>query len=67
MEKVITIEGMMCMHCAARVQKALEALGNLHAEVDLDANTATVTGGQLDDAALKKAVEDAGYTVISIK
>ena len=67
MEKVITIEGMMCMHCAARVQKALEALGDVSANVDLDANTATVTGGQLDDAALKKAVEDAGYTVISIK
>ena len=64
MTKTMTIEGMMCKHCAARVEKALTALG-VTAAVDLEAKTATVTG-EADDAVLRKAVEDAGYTVVSI-
>ena len=64
MEKKLTIEGMMCKHCAARVEKALTAVG-VTAAVDLAAKTATITG-EADDAALRKAVEDAGYTVVSI-
>lgn len=64
MTRTMTIEGMMCKHCAARVEKALAALG-VTAAVDLAAKTAAVTG-EADDAALRKAVEDAGYTVVSI-
>jgi Cu+-exporting ATPase len=52
-------------HCAAHVTKALNALPGVTATVDLDAKTATVTGSA-DDAALKKAVEDAGYQVTTI-
>lgn len=65
MERTLTIEGMMCQHCAAHVAKALNALPGVTATVDLDAKTATVTGSA-DDAALKKAVEDAGYQVTTI-
>lgn len=65
MEKKIIIEGMTCGHCSGRVEKALNSLPGVNATVDLAAKTATVTGGA-EDAALKKAVEDAGYTVISI-
>ena len=65
MERTLTIEGMMCQHCAAHVTKALNALPGVTATVDLDAKTATVTGSA-DDAALKKAVEDAGYQVTTI-
>jgi copper chaperone CopZ len=64
MTKTMTIEGMMCKHCAARVEKALGALG-VTAAVDLEAKTAAVTG-DTDDEALRKAVEDAGYKVVSI-
>ena len=43
MTKTMTIEGMMCKHCAARVEKALTAVG-VTAAVDLAAKTATITG-----------------------
>ena len=65
MEKKIVIEGMMCAHCQAHVEKALNALPGVTATVDLVAKTATVTG-QAEDAALKAAVEEAGYQVVSI-
>ena len=65
MTKTMTIEGMMCKHCAARVEKALNALPGVTAAVDRAAKTAAVTGDAADEA-LRKAVEDAGYTVVSI-
>ena len=65
MTKTMTIEGMMCKHCAARVEKALNAVEGVTAAVNLEAKTATVTG-EAEDAALRKAVEGAGYTVVSI-
>lgn len=65
MTKTMTIEGMMCKHCAARVEKALAAIDGVTAAVDLEAKTATVTG-EAGDEVLRKAVEDAGYTVVSI-
>ena len=65
MTKTMTIEGMMCKHCAARVEKALNAIDGVTAAVDLEAKTAAVIG-EADDTALRKAVEDAGYTVVSI-
>ena len=68
MTKTMTIEGMMCMHCQGRVEKALNALDGVTAAVDLEAKTATVTCPEgTDDAALKKAVTDAGYEVVSIQ
>ncbi len=63
--KTIIIEGMMCPMCKAHVEKALNALENVSATVDLDSKSATVQG-VVSDEVLKKAVEDAGYTVISI-
>ena len=67
MTKTMTIEGMMCMHCQGRVEKALNALDGVTATVDLEAKTATVTcPADTDDAVLKKAVTDAGYEVVSI-
>ncbi len=64
MTKTMTIEGMMCKHCAARVEKALSALG-VTATINLEDKTAAVTGSAADEA-LRKAVEDAGYKVVSI-
>lgn len=67
MTRTMTIEGMMCMHCQGRVEKALNALDGVTATVNLEAKTATVTCAEgTDDAALTKAVTDAGYEVVSI-
>ena len=65
MEKKLTIDGMMCQHCVAHVSKALNSLPGVTASVDLDTKTATVSGTASDEA-LKKAVEEAGYSVVSI-
>ena len=68
MTKTMKIEGMMCPHCEATVKKALEAIDGVEsAEVSHTADTAVVTGTALDDAKLKAAVEDKGYTVHGIE
>ena len=60
---VIHIEGMMCQHCKAAVEKALRAVDGVESvEVSLEDKCATVTGSA-DSAALKQAVIDAGYEV----
>ena len=64
METVIKVEGMMCPHCKAMVEKVCKAVpGTQDAVVDLQAKNVTVTGSA-DVAALKKAIVDAGYEVM---
>ena len=62
--KTVHIEGMMCNHCVAHVKKALEAL-DPKVEVSLAEKCAKVRD-DLDNAALTKAVADAGYEVVGI-
>ncbi len=67
MIKHITVEGMACGHCSARVKAALEALG-AKAEVDLKSKIATVEAqNDIADDKIKSAVEKAGYQVSQIK
>ncbi len=63
MEKKLNVEGMMCMHCKATVEKALSAVpGVTAAAVDLEAKTATVTcEANVLDADLCAAVEKKGF------
>ena len=69
MIKVLTVEGMQCGHCKAHVEKALgELSGVSSAQVDLEAKTATVAlSDPVADDALQAVVEEAGYTVVSIR
>lgn len=61
---VIKVEGMMCMHCKAHVEKACKSVaGTVDAVVDLEAKNVTVTGDASVEA-LKKAIIDAGYEVV---
>ena len=63
METVIYVNGMMCPHCQARVEKACKAVpGVTDAVVDLKAKNVTVTG-TADTEALKAAIIDAGYEI----
>ena len=66
MEKVIRVDGMMCGHCAARVQKAVEALDFVEsATADVAAGTVTlVCSAEPDMAAVQKAVEDQDYVFV---
>ena len=67
MEKTMKIEGMMCGHCTGRVDKVLNALEGVQAEVSLEDKAAYLTiTGDVSDETLKKTVEDEGYQVIGI-
>ena len=67
-EKVMKIEGMSCSHCTGAVTKALSALDGVTVDVNLDDKAAYITStGATDDETMKKAVTDAGYTVVSLE
>ncbi len=61
-----TVEGMSCNHCKMAVEKEVKALpGMLSATVDLAAKMLSVEydEGKTSPAAIKAAVEEAGFTV----
>ena len=67
MRKTLSIEGMSCNHCVMHVKNALtEVKGVASVAVDLAKKSAVVEGGDLDDAAMKAAVAEAGYEVVGI-
>lgn len=69
MKKVLTVEGMSCAHCQARVEKALSAVKGVEsAKVDLKKKTATVALSEtVADDTLMDAVKEAGYEPVSIQ
>ena len=69
MKKTIYIDGMMCPHCQAHVEKALGARADVSAvEVSLEEKKAVVTLTQpADDASLMATVKDAGYTPVRVE
>ena len=66
MQKIIKIEGMSCMHCAGRVESALNAIEGVKATVELKKKRAVIQTDVADET-LVKAIEDAGYKVVGIK
>lgn len=69
MNTTIGIEGMMCAHCQARVEKALkETAGVTEVTVSLENKNAVVTADNSVSAEiLTKAVTDAGYEVTGVE
>jgi len=64
MNQILHINGMMCTHCKASVEKALmKVAGTESVVVDLMAKTAVVTGTASYDA-LAAAVVEAGFEVV---
>ena len=64
----LNIEGMMCQNCRGHVDKALNSVAGVAAQVSLEDKRAvcTVEDGVSIDT-LKAAVEEAGYTVVSVE
>lgn len=69
MTKTVNIKGMMCGHCEATVKKALEKLDFIEsAEVSHESGTAVITlSGELDEQAVKAAIEDRDFEFCSIE
>ncbi len=52
-----------CGHCKSTIEAAVQGLGDIErVEVDIDAKTVTVEGGDRD--AIITVIEDAGYDVV---
>ncbi|MDO5563948.1 MAG: heavy metal translocating P-type ATPase [Eubacteriales bacterium] len=69
MKKIITIEGMMCAHCEARVKKALEDLPQVESATvsHEDGKAQVLLNNEVENDILKKAIEDQDYKVINIE
>lgn len=69
MKYLLKIDGMMCGHCTARVEKSLrDTRGVVNVAVSLDDKCATVeVKNRVKVDVLKKAVETAGYTVTEVE
>ena len=68
-KKVITIEGMMCEHCAKKVTTTLQNIPNItKVKVDLKAKYALITySDSVDDAIIKEEISKLDYQVIKIE
>ncbi|MGH3002038.1 MAG: heavy-metal-associated domain-containing protein [Gaiellaceae bacterium] len=61
-----TVPGMSCEHCEAAVTRELRAVeGVRQVSVDLETKLVTVGGSVLSDAALRAAIDAAGYEAAS--
>lgn len=61
-ELVYSVPGVSCGHCRAAITEEVAPLDGVEAvAVDLDAKRVTVRGVALDDAAVRAAIEEAGY------
>jgi copper chaperone len=59
-----TVPGMSCGHCRAAITSEVEKVaGVASVDVDLDAKRVSVAGAELDDAAVRAAIDEAGYDV----
>jgi Cu+-exporting ATPase len=69
MKKTVKIEGMMCPHCQARVNKILSAMEGVDAvTVSLEDKAAYLTlSADVSNDAITKVITDNGYTVIGIE
>jgi copper chaperone len=60
-----TVPGMSCDHCKAAVGGELaQVAGVASVDVDLETKLVRVSGDGLDDAALRAAIEEAGYEAV---
>lgn len=66
MEKVVKVEGMMCMHCVAHIKEALEGIkGVKSVDVSLDKGEAVIhSDKEIKDALIEKTIVKAGYKVV---
>ena len=65
-ERTYTVPGMSCGHCRTAITDEVTKVPGVTAvDVDLDAKRVTVTGTALDDAAVRTAIDEAGYDIAS--
>jgi copper chaperone len=61
-EKTYTVPGMSCQHCVVAVSDEVGQVSGVESvEVELETKRVTVRGRELDDDAVRAAIDDAGY------
>jgi copper chaperone CopZ len=56
------VAGMHCAHCVAAVEEEVSAVPGVESvSIDLETKRVDVAGESLDDAAIRAAIEEAGY------
>lgn len=64
--RTYTVPGISCGHCKAAIEGELTPLDGVEsAVVDIDARTVTVIG-EIDESAVRAAVDEAGYEVTEV-
>ena len=65
MKKTFKVNGMMCEHCKANVEKALSSIPNItEINIDLESKNVTVSSeNEINNEEIKAVIEDAGYSV----
>jgi len=59
---VYSVPAIHCAHCATSIREEVSDVDGVdEVHVDLDAKLVTVSGSGLEDAALRAAIEEAGY------
>lgn len=67
-QRVLSVEGMHCESCQARIEKAIDRLDGVVCKTNLHKKTAAVTYSQpVSDDTLKEIVEKLGYRVTEIR
>jgi copper chaperone len=63
-ERTYVVDGMTCGHCSATIADEVQRVPGVNGvEVDLNRGTVTVRGADADDAAIRTAIDEAGYQV----
>ncbi|MDQ3689407.1 MAG: heavy-metal-associated domain-containing protein [Chloroflexota bacterium] len=64
--KAYTVKGMSCEQCQASVTEEVEQVSGVTAiDVDLERGRLTVSGEKISDDAIRAAVDEAGYELVS--
>lgn len=65
MTYTVKVDGMMCGHCASRVEEAVKSVnGVTDAKVSLESKEVTVSGNDGTQENVRRAISDAGYKVM---
>jgi copper chaperone len=57
-----SVPGVHCDHCRAAIERELAPIpGVSSVTVDLETKTVSVAGAELDDTAIRAAIDEAGY------
>ncbi|HWG54886.1 MAG TPA: heavy-metal-associated domain-containing protein [Gaiellaceae bacterium] len=62
MELTYTVQGMTCGHCVSAVKEEVSGVAGVESvDVELDTKLVVVRGDGVDDAAVRAAIDEAGY------